>query len=74
MPELPEVETIARELDRKIRGQVIKAVKIDAPKIANLPVGRLNQILVGQKIKTVSRRAKMIIFKLKSSYLNIAYV
>ncbi|MFA6993066.1 MAG: DNA-formamidopyrimidine glycosylase family protein [Patescibacteria group bacterium] len=64
MPELPEVETIARELDRKIRNRVIRAMKIDAPKMVNLPASRLNQILAGQKIKAVSRRAKMIILEL----------
>lgn len=65
MPELPEVETIKRELARKIVGQVIRAVKIDWPK-AVLPasVHDFEKIVVGKKVTALNRRAKMLIISL----------
>jgi formamidopyrimidine-DNA glycosylase len=65
VPELPEVETIKRELARKIVGQVIRAVKIDWPK-AVLPasVHDFEKIVVGKKVTALNRRAKMLIISL----------
>jgi len=60
MPELPEVQTIVSELNKKIKGKKIKEVKVDAAKSA-LPSPR---VLIakarGQTIRAVKRRGKMI--------------
>ncbi|MBI5621941.1 bifunctional DNA-formamidopyrimidine glycosylase/DNA-(apurinic or apyrimidinic site) lyase [Candidatus Falkowbacteria bacterium] len=64
MPELPEVETIVRELNKKVTRKKIIALAVTAPKMVNLPVRGLRQRLVGSTIKKVSRRAKMIIMEL----------
>jgi formamidopyrimidine-DNA glycosylase len=54
MPELPEVETLKRELARVLPGRKIKAFQSDK---FDLP-------LVGRKIISVDRRAKILIFTL----------
>ena len=64
MPELPEVQTIVNELQRKITGKKIKAVEVLAERIAR-PSGRiLKAKLPGTTIKGVSRRAKLIVIDL----------
>lgn len=65
MPELPEVETIKRELARKIIGQEISAVKVDWPKtVSPTSVHDFEKIVVGKKVTGLNRRAKMIIISL----------
>ncbi len=64
MPELPEVETIVRELNKKIKNKRIKAVKIKIAKMVNLPVAKFNKKIIRKQVKEVSRRGKMIIIKL----------
>lgn len=60
MPELPEVETIVRDLQRKIKGKKIKEVKVNLPKIVKNSKKIFVDFLVGRKIKKVSRRGKLI--------------
>lgn len=59
MPELPEVETIVRELDRVLPGKKIMAVFVLRAKSFKGDKGEL----VGMTIGGVDRRAKMIIIK-----------
>jgi formamidopyrimidine-DNA glycosylase len=65
MPELPEVETIKRELAKKLAGQTIADVEIlwDKTVSPTLPI-KFNKLVAGQKISGVSRRAKMLIIAL----------
>jgi len=64
MPELPEVQTIVSELQRKIKGKKIKFVEVRAERVSQ-PSGRILKLkLPGQVIKSVSRRAKMIVIDL----------
>ncbi|MDD3150959.1 MAG: hypothetical protein PHV68_09005, partial [Candidatus Gastranaerophilales bacterium] len=70
MPELPEVETIVRDLNKKLKNKKIIAVKLLDKKIFQFAGGSLKNIL-GKKIKAVKRRAKMIIIELADSYLII---
>jgi len=60
MPELPEVEIIARKLNKLIVGKKIKEIEIFSEKSFG---GESSQI-IGQKIIEVSRRAKLIVFEL----------
>jgi len=59
MPELPEVETIVRELDRVLPGKKIAAVSVLRAKSF---IGDEKE-LVGMEIDGVGRRAKMIVIK-----------
>jgi len=55
MPELPEVETIRKQLDRVLRGEEIEKVEVLRKKSFQ---GR-KKSLVGKKIKRVMRKAKL---------------
>jgi len=65
MPELPEVETIKRELTSALEGKVIESVKVFWPKtIAPLTAVVFNRRLKGQRIESIERRAKILFFNL----------
>ncbi|MDP3993176.1 MAG: bifunctional DNA-formamidopyrimidine glycosylase/DNA-(apurinic or apyrimidinic site) lyase [bacterium] len=65
MPELPEVETIRRGLAKSLVGHKIAAVEVLAPKLF---IGD-PQMIVGQEVLEVSRRAKILIIKLSENFL-----
>lgn len=62
MPELPEVETIKRSLEKTITGQSIKDIEIRDYKLFR---GK-KDLVVGTKISEIERRAKMLIWKLSN--------
>ena len=64
MPELPEVETLRRDLKRVV-GKVIKKVNVNWLKMI-LPLNEktFNATLKNKKIISIARRAKMLIFNL----------
>ena len=67
MPELPEVETIARGLRRAIVGKTIASVEISLPKMAVAPAGiDFKKALPGERIAEVGRRGKFAIIGLAS--------
>ncbi|MEK7133225.1 MAG: DNA-formamidopyrimidine glycosylase family protein, partial [Patescibacteria group bacterium] len=65
MPELPEVETIRRDLLKKIIGKKIAAVEIYDKKIAKPNVRTLRETLSGNQFTTIERIGKLLIFRLK---------
>ncbi len=68
MPELPEVETLKRELSRAIIGLEIKKVKVLWPKaVAPLSIKVFEKKIIGKKIKSASRRAKILIIDFTDS-------
>jgi len=66
MPELPEVQTIVRDLNKSILGLKIEDVWSDAFKIIKKPkkFPDFKKGLIGKKIEKVERRAKNILFRL----------
>ncbi len=67
MPELPEVETIARGLAGALSGQRIVAVKVSLPKVASVSGDRtFIHELTGEGIAGVSRRGKFVVIGLLS--------
>jgi len=64
MPELPEVETIKRQLNQTIRRQKIVDLKINGKKSFT----GVKKEVVGRMIEEVDRRAKVLIFKLSGSH------
>jgi len=64
MPELPEVETIVRQLHRFLLGKRITAVVVNHPKIVGGKGAAVKRALIGRKIVGVERRAKMISIRL----------
>lgn len=67
MPELPEVETIARQLHAALAGRVLERVihvRADMVREATAPI---EQLLAGSRIQRVTRRAKRVVFDLASA-------
>jgi formamidopyrimidine-DNA glycosylase len=68
MPELPEVETIKRGLEKLLIGHTIQSVSFDWPKSFPNAKNDVDQFLVGAKVLAVRRRAKVLIIDLDSEY------
>lgn len=71
MPELPEVETLRRDLERYMVGRTIMGVRVLVPKMLKGTVTEtphLTQILQGTTIESVNRRGKHLIIALDSGY------
>jgi len=66
MPELPEAETIVRDLQRKVTGRTITGTKVMHPDIlgTQLTPPRLSRALKGKSIQRVERRAKKVVLRL----------
>ncbi len=66
MPELPEVETIRRDLEPEISGRVITGVQVHKPDIILPPhdTASFRRRVRGRRIADVGRRAKYLLFHL----------
>jgi len=65
MPELPEVETIKRELEKVVLGKKITEVCVYNPKVIRQPdVDKFKKGLTGASIKNILRKAKVLILEL----------
>jgi len=68
MPELPEVETIKRELEKAILGKKITEVSVHNPAVIREPsVDNFTKGIVGATFKSVLRKAKVLILELSNS-------
>lgn len=86
MPELPEVQTVVDDLNRKVVGRKITGVWFDWPKmikdpfdqsrtkIAHKHVGLFERLLKGAKIMKVRRRAKNILIYLTGDLLLLVHL
>ncbi|MGQ0561102.1 MAG: bifunctional DNA-formamidopyrimidine glycosylase/DNA-(apurinic or apyrimidinic site) lyase [Gemmatimonadota bacterium] len=65
MPELPEAETIVRDLRRQVPGRVITGIRVTWPDVLNPPTTArsMTRGLKHRRIKTVDRRAKNILIR-----------
>ena len=64
MPELPEVETIRRDLSDLIVGRKILSIETDSPKQVKPSLAEVKKVVVGAKIKEIRRRAKLLLIYL----------
>jgi len=60
MPELPEVETIRRDLNRLIVGKKILDINTDSPKQVKPSLAVVKKAIIGTTIKKIERRAKLL--------------
>lgn len=88
MPELPEVETVIRELKPKLRNKKIREVRVLMPKMVAMGPGTLSNLrkpdsqtavdfartLRNKKISDVRRRAKMIIIDLAGKFAILVHL
>ena len=64
MPELPEVESLRRDLEATLVGRRLARVDVHLPKQVVAPTGLTIADLIGTRIERIWRRAKFLIFDL----------
>ncbi|HFR3934369.1 TPA: DNA-formamidopyrimidine glycosylase [Streptococcus suis] len=69
MPELPEVETVRRGLNRLVKGKVISKVEVTYAPMIKTGVDAFCQDLIGQEILDVDRRGKYLLIYLTDHVL-----
>ena len=69
MPELPEVETVRRGLEKLILGKTIQSVDVKYPKMIHTDLDAFCQDLPGQEIRATGRRGKYLLFYLSDKVL-----
>jgi formamidopyrimidine-DNA glycosylase len=76
MPELPEVETIARDLRRHgAEGRTITAAFISWPRaVRGMTPGMFARQIVGKRIAAIGRRAKYLIFELSDGWTLLVHL
>src|SRR5690349_20570136 len=67
MPELPEVETIARGLRASLIGRRIEEAVVSHPAILRTPAGRFVRMLEGAAVGEIRRLGKHIVFKMEKT-------
>lgn len=67
MPELPEVETIKRDLNKRILNKNIREVKVSKPRIVKGSIQTFKKNLKGNSVKKIDRVGKLLIFVLKKA-------
>src|SRR4051794_4117696 len=68
MPELPEMENYKILLNQKIAGQTITEVQINREKSINLNPDLFIKTVLYQKIITIDRRGKHLLFQLQNGH------
>jgi formamidopyrimidine-DNA glycosylase len=75
MPELPEVETIRRDLQTEVVGRTIAAVFLQEPEIVKHPDPEAFLVgLRGKRIESVDRQAKYLLFHLSGGYTWVVHL
>ena len=66
MPELPEVETVCRQLDPELRGRTVESLEVlDARWCRPSPPGTLERAVAGARIEGLGRRGKYLLLGLE---------
>ena len=69
MPELPEVETVRRGLEKLILGKKISNINIRYPKMIKTDLPEFQKEMPGQVIQSMGRRGKYLLFYLSDKVL-----
>lgn len=69
MPELPEVETVRRGLERSIIGKLVVDVDVRSRKSFADDPGLIGQVFVGARVVAVERRAKVLLLELSTGWV-----
>ena len=69
MPELPEVETVRRGLEKMILGKKISNIDIRYPKMIKTDLPEFQKEMPGQVIQSMGRRGKYLLFYLSDKVL-----
>ncbi len=63
MPELPEVETVRRDLEKAVLGRTLLSVEVSEPRLLqHCTQSQLEKMLCGNPLKAMDRRGKLLLF------------
>lgn len=68
MPELPEVETVRRILERDLLGLTISGVEVFYPRLIQTDLSDFKENIVNKKILSLGRKGKYLIIHLSDNY------
>lgn len=75
MPELPEVETVRRELAGRLAGRHFKAVAVSEPRLVQgMETEEFCRLLIGKRIVELARRGKYLVVRLSGGYTLILHL
>ncbi len=74
MPELPEVETVRRGLNKLIIGRVVRSADSNNPKSFPNSPSDVRQFLIGSAVTMVRRRAKVLMIDLSTEYTLVIHL
>jgi len=75
MPELPEVETVRRQLTPFVVGKDIKQLKILDPRwCAPLAVDKFSSEVTGKRVEALERRGKYLIWRLSNELFQVTHL
>ena len=70
MPELPEVETVRKRLEQRLKNKTIKSINIIYKNIfENQDIDFIKKEIINKRIKQIDRKGKWLIFDLEDYYL-----
>jgi formamidopyrimidine-DNA glycosylase len=80
MPELPEVETIRRDLDSRVSGRRVTAVSLapdsgrPVPVLKGIDETRFREGVVGARIESIERRGKYLLLRLDTGSMVVVHL
>jgi len=74
MPELPEVETIKRDLSKLVVGRKILDISSDSPKQVKPAINVVKKAVVGTTVNKIERRAKLLQFFLSNGKIFVVHL
>ncbi|MDD3607754.1 MAG: bifunctional DNA-formamidopyrimidine glycosylase/DNA-(apurinic or apyrimidinic site) lyase [Candidatus Moranbacteria bacterium] len=74
MPELPEVQTVVNDLNKKIKGYEIIDFQTEWAKSIKMPLPEFKKRLVGHRIKKIVRRGKNLLFQLDNGLIMLVHL
>jgi len=75
MPELPEVETVKRSLEEKIKGKVVQGMEFLVPQVIKRPTPEeFREAFQGEVFQGMGRRGKYLLFYLHSGKILVSHL
>jgi formamidopyrimidine-DNA glycosylase len=74
MPELPEVETVRRQLEKEVVGRTIQGVTVRFGGRLNLKPVAFGKAVVGARVVSVARRAKLLLIGLSNGMTMVVHL
>ncbi|MGI9148648.1 MAG: DNA-formamidopyrimidine glycosylase [Chloroflexota bacterium] len=74
MPELPEVESLVRDLSPSLVGRTIQSVEVHKPKLFNATPGLAVEDLFGRRVEGLWRRGKLTLWQLSGAVVLVMHL